>query len=348
MRHITTILCVLLLMGMTVPASVLALEADPGFSETRSKYFGLRLYSEKTVYTADEGVDCYAVMEYLGTENATMPFSPPHLSLQSADGTVLLRDEADCDYYDFMSGEDWADSRYRFLPAGARAQEQNDLRRVFSYEQKLRLEPGTYTITAKIAYGESVKPIMARRVEPVCTQTQTVSRTIKVLPAKPMPELGFDRTRSGTFELKLYTDKPVYTEGEEIQCFATLEYIGDAEKIMLITGDPVVNFAFSDGGRLRMGGFTNDVAMLTEYVKGEPARFDFVKSGSYSPEEKVFWEPFYARRELVLPPGAYTITASIDGDLSNEREEPAGAGVSLQVSRTITVKAKDLEEKGSG
>lgn len=119
------------------------------------------------------------------------------------------------------------------MPTGAESRKQYELRRKFSCAHKLRLEPGTYTITAKISYGDPVEPIVKRREDPVRTKTQTVSGTITVVPAETMPELGFDQTRSGTFEMNLCTDKLVYTEGEEIKYFATLEYIGNVEKSCL-------------------------------------------------------------------------------------------------------------------
>lgn len=81
-----------------------------------------------------------------------------------------------------------------------------------------------------------------------------------------------------------------------------------------------------------------DIGITTEYEKGQPARFNFGKSGAYSEKDRDFWKPFYARKEWVLRPGTYIITAALDGDLLTEERERTGSGVILRISRTITVK----------
>lgn len=115
------------------------------------------------------------------------------------------------------------------------------------------------------------------------------------------------------FELKMYIDKDKYTHDEIINCYATLEYIGEEDSIKVYSGDPLVGFALKDDKYFNEGYFTKDVLSTTKIKKGEIVRFDYVKSGAWADEDPNagFYQKFYSEKDLTLPTGTYEISATI-------------------------------------
>ena len=121
-----------------------------------------------------------------------------------------------------------------------------------------------------------------------------------------------------------------------MNCYATLEYVGEEDSITIYSGDPLVYFTIQ-GGRFTGAYAISDVLMTTTLKKTEPVRFGFVKSGGYSADDAdaAFWESWYAEPQLVLPAGGYTVSATADGFF--DENDYAGTAYKLTASRKITV-----------
>lgn len=115
------------------------------------------------------------------------------------------------------------------------------------------------------------------------------------------------------FELKMYVDKDKYTHDEVINCYVTLEYIGEEDSITVYNSDPLAGFALKDDKYFDGGYFSNDVLLTTTFKRGEIVRFDYVKSGGWAGEDPNadFYQEFYSEKELILPAGIYEISAAI-------------------------------------
>jgi hypothetical protein len=150
-------------------------------------------------------------------------------------------------------------------------------------------------------------------------------------------EAGASSVDDGVFRLTIRTDKDEYTAGEAVNCYATLEYVGGADSTTIYSSDPLVYFTVK-GGQFTGDFAVNDILKTTTFKKGEPVRFDFAKSGSFSADQKdaAFWESWYADPELKLPAGEYTIAATVDGFF--DQNDYAGTAYTLTVSAQISVK----------
>ena len=122
------------------------------------------------------------------------------------------------------------------------------------------------------------------------------------------------------FELKIYLDKNIYSTEEIIQCYATVEYVGDEESITIYSSDPLVGFGLKDDKYFDGGYAVSDVLKSTTFKKGEIVRFDYMKTGGWSDDDSNadFYKEFFAEKELILPVGNYEVSASIDGSFDSD------------------------------
>lgn len=137
----------------------------------------------------------------------------------------------------------------------------------------------------------------------------------------PTDELQTDiieSTIDENFELKIYVDKNIYSTEESIQCYATVEYIGEEDSLTIYSSDPLVGFGLKDDKYFDGGYAVNDELITTEFKKGDVIRFDFMKSGGWDGDDPNadFYKEFYSVKELKLPAGSYEISATIDGSLN--------------------------------
>lgn len=125
------------------------------------------------------------------------------------------------------------------------------------------------------------------------------------------------------FELKLYSDKQVYKTTDKIKIWATLKYIGNNNQVKIWHGDPYIVFYISDGKEFNIGGMVFDILTSTVLEKDKLYEFDYIKSGGFSEDDPDadFWKKFYAKKDLYLPEGEYTVTARGDFSLSENTEE---------------------------
>jgi len=151
--------------------------------------------------------------------------------------------------------------------------------------------------------------------------------------------LGSQRTdlvNDSVLELRIYTDKDEYIAGETVDCYAILEYVGGADSITIHSSDPLVYFTIK--GSVFKGDYAvNDVLITTTLIKGEPVRYDFVKSGGYSKNDPnaAFWESWFSDPEVRLPSGEFTISATVSGYFDGS--DMTGKPYTLTASKTIVV-----------
>ena len=120
-------------------------------------------------------------------------------------------------------------------------------------------------------------------------------------------------TKDEIFELKIYIDKDTYSHDEIINCYATLEYIGEEDSIAVYSSDPLVGFSLKDDKYFDGVYAVNDILITTTLEKGKTVRFDYVKSGGWTDQDPNadFYKKFFSEKELILPTGTYEITATI-------------------------------------
>jgi hypothetical protein len=140
------------------------------------------------------------------------------------------------------------------------------------------------------------------------------------------------------FELKLYVGKYGYREEEAIDCYATLEYIGEEDSITIYHGQPLVGFGLKDE-RYFDGGYTVlDELITTTLKKGEVVRFDYEKSGGWSADDPnaKFYEDFYTEEALKLPSGEYELSTAIDCSFNESNMIASRYSNSAAVMITVT------------
>jgi len=151
-------------------------------------------------------------------------------------------------------------------------------------------------------------------------------------------EIGAVCHASG-FEMKLFSDKQVYQNTDEIKIYATLEYVGEGETVTIWHGLPYMVFSITDGKDFNSSGAVATILKPTTLNKGEVYHFDYEKSGGYGEDDPDadFWRSFYAQKELYLPEGNYTV--SVDGAFSL-------SGYTVSESGEISYSAVDESRSG--
>lgn len=111
------------------------------------------------------------------------------------------------------------------------------------------------------------------------------------------------------FNLKIHTDKLVYKENEKIGLWATFEYIGNSNQIVICHSDPYISFKISDGKSFITDEVFDAVLSKTVIEKNKLYQFPYQKSGGYdsSSPNADMWKKFYEEKDLYLPKGKYTI-----------------------------------------
>jgi hypothetical protein len=127
------------------------------------------------------------------------------------------------------------------------------------------------------------------------------------------------------FEMNLFSDQEVYKSTDKIQIWATLEYMGDGDTVKIWHGNPYVVFSITDGKDFSSGYIVQDILASTILDRGELYSFDYQKSGGWGADDPsaAFWENFYSEKDLMLPAGEYTVTASgafsLNGNMAGSR-----------------------------
>ncbi|SHI01683.1 hypothetical protein SAMN02745823_03906 [Sporobacter termitidis DSM 10068] len=143
---------------------------------------------------------------------------------------------------------------------------------------------------------------------------------------------GHAADKNGDFSLKIYTDKNKYSAGELIDCYATLQYTGNADNATLYVDRPMVVFAVksSDG---YLGGLRLLICAKEEFKKDEIRKFAYEKNGGYDEKSPDWIKEFVNSKDLTLPKGKYTLIADFKYSYSDK-----GDMETLEAAKTITVK----------
>ena len=148
-------------------------------------------------------------------------------------------------------------------------------------------------------------------------------------------DLNSAECRANGFEMALFSDNTVYKTTDIIQIWATLAYTGPEDTVTIWHGIPYISFSITDGKDFNVEGLTLTVLASTVLNKGEVYRHDYEKSGGYGEDDPDadFWRAFYAEKDLILPPGAYTISAGGAFSLTETvTDSPSGLLCELKIN----------------
>ncbi len=139
--------------------------------------------------------------------------------------------------------------------------------------------------------------------------------------------------RDENFEVKTYIDKLEYEQNEEINIYSTIEYIGENESISIWSGEPYFHHLIYNGKEYINDGVVLDVLKETVFKKGEVYTIPFSKSGGFTQEDPdiEFWEQYFSEKELKLPGGDYTFTATTDFCLDADQKEKVALKTEFKV-----------------
>lgn len=122
----------------------------------------------------------------------------------------------------------------------------------------------------------------------------------------------------GDFSYRLVSKKSVYTEGEKVEIYAELEYIGEKSEIKISHAASPFYFPMEEKIRdYAIGYYMQMPKVVTTLKKGEPLREKYKAGGLYSSSHSQeyidfidsVWEAF---ENGTLPWGAYQISGSAE------------------------------------
>ncbi len=119
---------------------------------------------------------------------------------------------------------------------------------------------------------------------------------------------GCDRpeARNEDFTLTLHAE---YEHGGQLECNATVQYTGDAERVTVYTGEPAVVFYLRNNTGYEAGGTRLDVLAKREFTKGETREFLYA-NGGFDEDSPPAVKAYMTDDALTLPKGTYTMTAT--------------------------------------
>lgn len=145
----------------------------------------------------------------------------------------------------------------------------------------------------------------------------TGAEAVPTIPYEPIGPTVSGEPRSATdggenFSLTISSSKDRYRAGELIDISAELTNVGPDPVLEGSGSGTLVGFGLeSVDGRIKVEPlFTADCARH-RFVRGEPDRYPFVKSGSSPDGDPMadFYDAYFSSRELRLPAGTWTISA---------------------------------------
>ena len=116
------------------------------------------------------------------------------------------------------------------------------------------------------------------------------------------------------FTIILYSEKDVYSDTEEIDIWATIEYIGIRRSIDIFSGDPYAGFTVESEGVEFISNLALKLLKTTTLEKGLIYEFPLKKVGGFSEytEDADFWREFYSEEKMLFPMGEYHLTFSTE------------------------------------
>lgn len=119
--------------------------------------------------------------------------------------------------------------------------------------------------------------------------------------------------------LRLYVEKDRVAD-RHINVYATVEYIGQEDRITIHHGSPIVGYTLTGDGIDYCSNIVLTMLIESQLEKGKIYKFPFKKSGGYSEEDahKAVIEAFLKDPDLRLPEGTYTLTSICNFDYPDE------------------------------
>ena len=114
------------------------------------------------------------------------------------------------------------------------------------------------------------------------------------------------------FRIILYSEKDIYSETEEIDIWATIEYIGSEDTIDIYSGEPYAGFDVESEGVQFITNLVLQLLKTTTLEKGVVNVFPLRKVGGFSEddEDADFWRDFYSEERMLFPIGEYQLVFS--------------------------------------
>lgn len=131
-----------------------------------------------------------------------------------------------------------------------------------------------------------------------------------------------DETVQGDFVFRIKSEKAEYEDGEDIEIYGEIEYIGEKEEIIIHHSSSAIVFPMKEKIRgYEIGSAVNDIGLSTTLKKGVPYREEYGKSGGYSedqnPQDYVnFMKEFL--NDTGFPAGYYVVQGSTDFSVNPE------------------------------
>ncbi len=121
-------------------------------------------------------------------------------------------------------------------------------------------------------------------------------------------------TSDENFKIILYSEKDSYSDKEEVDIWATIEYIGSKDTIDIYSGEPYAGFNVKSEGVEFISFMRLTLLKTTTLKKGVAYEFPLQKSGGFSEddEDADFWRDFYSEEEMLFPIGEYQLTFLTD------------------------------------
>ncbi|WP_054027693.1 hypothetical protein [Bacillus sp. FJAT-28004] len=136
-------------------------------------------------------------------------------------------------------------------------------------------------------------------------------------------------TAEDDFVYRLVSEKSVYAEGERVELYAELEYVGEEQEIKIAHASSPISFPMKEKTRGFEIGYTmSQPRIVTTLKKGEPLREQYKGSGGYGSQDPKEYVDFIkavaeASRKGSLPSGEYVVAGvaefePLSGSTKNE------------------------------
>jgi hypothetical protein len=118
----------------------------------------------------------------------------------------------------------------------------------------------------------------------------------------------------GNFVYRLVSEKSVYADGERVELYAELEYVGEEQEIEIAHAASPFFFPMKEKTRgFEIGYMMNQPRILTLLKKGEPLREQYKGGGGYGSQDPKEYVDFIkavaeASRKGSLPSGEYEVS----------------------------------------
>lgn len=135
-----------------------------------------------------------------------------------------------------------------------------------------------------------------------------------------------DEVNEGDFVYRLVTEKGEYHKNESVKIYAELEYIGNNEEVIIFhAASPFYFYIVEKIRNYEIGYFMDQPLVSTILKKGQPLRYEYSRSGGYSPTDEENYVKFMRSfLEDGFPTGYYVVNGFVDfyvEDTNNNQQD---------------------------